>query len=294
MIDNKKYFEYKKFADEALKKILSSGNSAFQNQILEAMKYSTLSNGKRIRMILAFSVYELFKQLRDVDIKFIASIELIHTYSLIHDDLPSMDDDDYRRGRLTLHKKFDEAMAILAGDGLLNLAYENMINIALDEKDEKYLKAMKIIADSAGINGMILGQVADIYSTNILSKEELDFINLNKTGALINASILTGAILAGSPVDMMNKFKKVASNIGLAFQIVDDVLDIEGDEEILGKPVGSDDLNNKITYPTLLGLGNSKKIIKELSDEAIFILKELKLDTEFLEKLIIYLIYRKK
>ena len=258
MINQNKFDDFKTSIDIELSKCIPLGNNQYLNTIVNAMNYSLLSNGKRIRPILAMSVCEMFGDLDTQSVKFFTSIEMIHTYSLIHDDLPSMDNDDLRRGKPTLHIKFGEDIAILAGDALLNFAFENMIDISLNSSEKKktnYLSAMKVISNASGYKGMILGQVADIKSDgDIATKDSLDFINLNKTGELIKASMIAGAILGNATSAQIDIIEKIAVNIGLAFQIVDDILDIEGNEKDLGKPIGSDSTNNKVTYPNLIGI----------------------------------------
>ena len=222
------------------------------------------------------------------------AVEMIHTYSLIHDDLPALDNDDLRRGKPTNHKVFGDAMATLAGDALLNYAFEVMLSSSIGKDNpEKYLKAINEIAHYAGIYGMIGGQVVDIQSENkIINKDTLDFIHLNKTAAMIVGCMRAGAIIGGANNDELEKITKYARNIGLSFQIIDDILDIVGDEEKLGKPIGSDIENHKSTYPSLLGLEESRKIAKDLIDDAKASIKDLSSQIEFLNGLADYIISR--
>ena len=225
-----------------------------------------------------------------------AALECIHSYSLVHDDLPAMDNDDYRRGRLTTHKVFGEDFGILAGDGLLNLAYEIMADaIVSGEGDiEAKAKAMEVIARKAGIKGMVGGQAVDVELTGrTLSEEQLDFIFRLKTGALIEAAFLAGAYLAGCDDETADKLCRAASLIGFAFQIRDDILDVTSSLEELGKPVFSDEKNNKTTYVTLYGMEKAEADVESMSDEALDIIKSVG-KNEFLEELVLNLIHRNK
>jgi len=278
----------------------------YQKVVLEAMNYSVLAGGKRLRPMLMKETYELFGGMGKEIEPFMAAIEMIHTYSLVHDDLPAMDDDEYRRGRKTTHVVYGEAFGILAGDALLNFAFETMLKavpIHTDEPEhlrvEQLLglaKAMEVMARKAGIYGMIGGQTADIEAEKMseISKEHLLFIHENKTAALIQAAMMTGAILAGAGVGEVERIEKCAYNIGVAFQIQDDILDITGTMEDLGKPIGSDEKNGKQTYVTLNGLENSKLQVEKLSREAVEILESFAGDSGFLKKLIVSLIDRNK
>lgn len=278
----------------------------YQKVVLEAMNYSVLAGGKRLRPMLMKETYELFGG-RGAEIEpFMAAIEMIHTYSLVHDDLPAMDDDEYRRGRKTTHVVYGEAFGILAGDALLNFAFETMLKavpIHTDEPErlrvEQLLgiaKAMEVMARKAGIYGMIGGQTADIEAEEMseITKEQLLFIHENKTAALIQAAMMTGAILAGAGAGEVERIEKCAYNIGIAFQIQDDILDITGTMEELGKPIGSDEKNGKQTYVTLNGLENSKLQVEKLSREAVEILDSFAGDSTFLKELVVSLIDRNK
>lgn len=267
-----------------------------QKVIFEAMNYTMKAGGKRLRPMLMEETYKLFGGNGDVVKPFMAAIEMIHTYSLIHDDLPALDNDDYRRGRLTAHKVYGEAMAILAGDGLLNYAYEVAANAFTGTMDDiKVAKAMKVLASKPGIYGMIGGQVVDVSMTGMkLNKEQLEFIYELKTGALIEASMMIGAILAGATDDQVKSVENIAHNIGMAFQIQDDILDLVGDEALIGKPVHSDEKNDKITYATLYGIDKAKEDVRDISNTAIEELDSLGKENPFLRQLVLSLITRTK
>jgi geranylgeranyl diphosphate synthase type II len=266
----KNWFKEKvKIVDEYLEQIIEIKENP-QQIIYEAMNYSLLSEGKRLRPVLLLSAYELFKDDIKEALPFACSMEMIHTYSLIHDDLPAMDNDDYRRGKLSNHKKFGEAMAILAGDGLLNKAFEIGLEAALKLKSINAIKALKIIADSSGTEGMIGGQVIDMEGeVKISSIEELKYMYSLKTGAIIKSSIRAGAVLAGANEEEIKLLENYAEKIGMAFQIEDDILDITGTQEALGKAIGSDATNNKITYLTFKNIHEAKKDIEKFTKEAI-------------------------
>lgn len=266
----------------------------YQKTVIEAMNYSLSAGGKRLRPILTLEACKIVGGNEEDVIPFAMAIEMIHTYSLIHDDLPALDNDDFRRGRPTNHKVYGDAMAILAGDALLNYAYEVMLSNSINKKNpEKYLKAINEIATSAGIYGMIGGQVVDVESEDEkIEKEKLDFIHMNKTAAIMVGCMRAGAIIGDASEEHLEEITKYAKNIGLSFQIVDDILDIVGDESKLGKSVGSDIENNKSTYPSLLGLEKSKEIANNLIEEAKNSIKKLSDDTEFLNGLAEYIIAR--
>lgn len=263
--------------------------------IYEAMSYSVNSGGKRFRPILSALTYEAITGNFDDIIEFACALEFIHTYSLIHDDLPSMDDDDYRRGNLTCHKVFGEAIAILAGDALLNLAFEVMINKLKKDFDYKYLEAMELISKSSGVKGMIGGQAKDILSENKkISKDELIFIHQNKTAKLIQSSIMTGAIIAGLNKNIILELEEISYLIGIAFQIQDDILDVTSDMEVIGKPTFSDDKNNKSTYVTLFGIDKSKEDYLNYSNQALIRLEKLGFKDKFIYQYIKSSIQRQK
>lgn len=271
--------------------------TGYQKSVLEAMNYSFLAGGKRIRPMLMYETYRMFGGKSAIIEPFMAAIEMIHTYSLIHDDLPAMDNDEFRRGRKTTHIVYGEAMAILAGDGLLNLAYETMIQALVQNPESSHhvIKAMSIIAKSAGIYGMIGGQTVDVESEGIaVDKDKLDFIYALKTGALIEASMMAGAILAGATFNEQEVIRSVSKKIGLAFQIQDDILDVTSSLEVLGKPVGSDEKNDKSTYVTLEGIEKAKQDVERLTEEAVSLMDSLVVRNEFLNNLLLYMICREK
>ena len=269
----------------------------YQKPIMEAMEYSLMAGGKRLRPMLMQETYRLFGGEGDLVEPFMAAIEMIHTYSLVHDDLPAMDNDEYRRGRKTTHVVYGEAMGILAGDALLNFAFETAAK-AFTMHPEKSLmigKAMQVLAGKAGIYGMIGGQVVDVESAGrAVSREVIDFIHELKTAALIESSMMIGAILAGAEECDIQAVEKIAKNIGIAFQIQDDILDVTSTAEILGKPILSDEKNEKTTYVTLVGIDRAKTCVEEKSMEAISLLHSLKGENPFLEELLKALIYREK
>ena len=242
--------------EKILKKYLPE-KKGYQRTIMEAMEYSLMAGGKRLRPMLMWESYRLFGGEGAAIEPFMAAIEMIHTYSLVHDDLPAMDNDEYRRGRKTTHIVYGEDMGILAGDALLNYAFETACR-AFEEESEHALrigKALKILADKAGIYGMIGGQVVDVQeSGKAVSGEVLDFIYRLKTSALIEASMMAGAVLAGAEEGQVSRMEQIAGKIGLAFQIQDDILDVTSTTELLGKPVHSDEKNEKTTYVTWKGI----------------------------------------
>ena len=258
--------------------------------VITAMNYSVNVGGKRLRPLLMLETYRLFGGVSDVIKPFMAAIEMIHTYSLVHDDLPAMDNDEYRRGKKTTWVVYGETMAILAGDGLLNYAFETALKVfEMPGNDAaKSAKALSVLAKKAGIYGMIGGQTADIEAENLgdnVTLEHLLYIHEHKTAALIQAAMMIGAVLAGANDAQISLVEKAAYEIGVAFQIQDDVLDVTGTQEVLGKPVGSDERNAKTTYVSLRGLEASAKEVRRLSREACGLLRKLRRDTEFLEEL---------
>lgn len=269
----------------------------YQKTIFEAMNYSILAGGKRLRPMLMLETYRLFGGKSKVIEPFMAAIEMVHTYSLVHDDLPAMDNDEYRRGKKTTHAVYGEAMGILAGDALLNYAFETATTAFEIEPDSVQIgKALHVLATKAGVYGMVGGQVVDVESENDhgMTKEKLDFIYRLKTGALIEASMLIGAILAGATRNEQKVVEEVAKEVGLAFQIQDDILDVTSTLEVLGKPIGSDEKNHKITYVTYEGLEKSKADVARLSESAAARMDSLVVQNEFLKELILYLIAREK
>lgn len=270
-----------------------------QRIIFEAMNYSVRAGGKRLRPILMEETYHMFGGSSAVIEPFMAAIEMIHTYSLVHDDLPAMDNDEYRRGKKTTHAVYGEAMGILAGDALLNLAYETAAKaFDMEVADARVARAITVLAKKAGVYGMVGGQVVDVESEKSddcpITREKLDFIYRLKTGALIESSMMIGAILAGASSDEVSRVEQIAAKLGLAFQIQDDVLDVTSTLEVLGKPVGSDEKNNKATYVTFEGLDKAVSDVERISKEAEEQLDDLGYDDAFLKELFEYLIHREK
>lgn len=268
-----------------------------QKEIMEAMAYSVTAGGKRLRPMMMQETYRLFGGNGKEIEPFMAALEMIHTYSLVHDDLPAMDNDEYRRGKKTTHVVYGEAMGILAGDALLNYAFETAVKAfeLAPQKSIQIGRAMKVLAEKAGIYGMIGGQVVDVAAAgNRIDKETLDFIYELKTGALIESAMMIGAILAGASEEEVAITERIARDVGVAFQIQDDILDVTSTMEELGKPINSDEKNEKTTYVTLKGLEGASEDVKCLSEEALNLLKRLPGDGEFLDDLIRELIHRRK
>lgn len=282
--------------EKILKKYLPE-KKGYQRTIMEAMEYSLMAGGKRLRPMLMWESYRLFGGEGAAIEPFMAAIEMIHTYSLVHDDLPAMDNDEYRRGRKTTHIVYGEDMGILAGDALLNYAFETACR-AFEEESEHALrigKALKILADKAGIYGMIGGQVVDVQeSGKAVSGEVLDFIYRLKTSALIEASMMAGAVLAGAEEGQVSRMEQIAGKIGLAFQIQDDILDVTSTTELLGKPVHSDEKNEKTTYVTWKGIEKAHEDVERLTLEAVDLLRKFPAKDDFLEELLKSLVYREK
>lgn len=280
------------YADNVIKEFLPE-EEGFNKELCEAMNYSVNAGGKRLRPILLHTFYRLFGGDLDIVKPCMAAYEMLHTYSLVHDDLPAIDNDNYRRGMPTTHARFGEATAILAGDGLLHQAYETFIKIFDTEISTRTVKALKIFGDKTGINGMLGGQSADVLHTGeIISDELLYYIYEKKTGALIEGAMLTGSVLAGCNDEDLAKIKRAGELVGLAFQIKDDILDIYGNEKEIGKPLHSDEKNNKKTYITINGIEKSEHDIAVMSEEACDIVSSLGNDVEerdFIIKLIKYL-----
>jgi len=266
-----------------------------QKTVIEAINYSVKAGGKRLRPMLMQETYKMFGGSSPVIEPFMAAMEMIHTYSLVHDDLPAMDNDEYRRGKKTTHAVYGEAMGILAGDGLLNFAFETASKAFDIELSENTAKAIQILASKAGLYGMLGGQVVDIESENTaISLDTLNFIHINKTAALIEGSMLVGAVLAGANKKEEESIEKIARNVGLAFQIQDDILDVTSTLEVLGKPIGSDDKNNKTTYVGIKGIEAAKDDVKKLTDDAIKEFDQLSQKNDFLRDLLISLVGREK
>lgn len=266
--------------------------NGYNKIIYEAQDYSLSVGGKRIRPILTFLTYNLYKENYKEALPLALAMEMIHTYSLIHDDLPAMDNDDLRRGKPTNHKVFGEAMAILAGDSLLNESFNILMDFSL-EKGENALRAAREITKASGAEGMIGGQVVDIINEGkSISEDELLYMHNKKTGQLIKGAILAGAIYGDAPKEDIEKLKKFGENLGLAFQIKDDILDVVGDTQTLGKKVRSDEDNNKTNFITTYGLESCNEKCKKLTEECIEILDSLNLDVSFLKDLTLGLLER--
>ena len=271
----------------------------FSRTMAQAMNYSMLAGGKRLRPMLMQETFRLFGGSGKLVKPFMTGMEMIHTHSLIHDDLPALDNDDYRRGRLTTHKVYGEAMGILSGVALLNYAYETMLQaFAMAEtlqQKEAVIDALQVMAEKTGIHGMLGGQSVDVENDGkALEKDMLDYIYENKTAALIEASMMTGAILAGADAEQVSVIEQAAKRIGLAFQIQDDILDVTSTDEELGKPVHSDEKNHKVTYVTLFGTEKAAAQVAGLSAEAVELLESLNKNNEFLYLLVEKLVNRRK
>jgi geranylgeranyl diphosphate synthase type II len=285
----------KKGINRALESLLKTADKP--DRILEAMTYSLMAGGKRIRPVLCVAATEAVGGNPEDAVPAACALEMVHTYSLIHDDLPAMDDDALRRGKPTCHMAFDEATAILAGDALLTLAFQTLSSIELSnaEQTAKWLQVIQLISYAAGYCGMIQGQMLDITSEGRqLSLAELKAMHRLKTGALIEASLSSGAVLGGLNSIKISLLESYAQNIGLAFQVTDDILNIEGDPEIMGKAVGTDKLRNKNTYPSLLGLKKSKDFAGKLVENALQALESFDQKAEPLRAIAKYIIERKK
>lgn len=281
--------------EKILKKYLPE-KKGYQRTIMEAMEYSLMAGGKRLRPMLMWESYRLFGGEGAAIEPFMAAIEMIHTYSLVHDDLPAMDNDEYRRGKKTTHSVYGEAMGILAGDALLNYAYETAATaFSLNTDHVADAKAFQILTKKAGVYGMVGGQTVDVESEGQeISRDKLDFIYRLKTGALIEASMLIGAVLAKATEEEQQIIEKVAGEVGLAFQIQDDILDVTSTLEVLGKPIGSDEKNHKATYVAFEGIEKAKEEVERLSVDAMDQIASLSEKNPFLIELLRYLIHREK
>ena len=269
----------------------------YQKTIMEAMNYSMMAGGKRLRPMLMLETYRLFGGKSKVIEPFMAAIEMIHTYSLVHDDLPAMDNDEFRRGKKTTHAVYGEAMGILAGDALLNFAFETALKaFDMEPTNVNIGKALQVLANKAGIYGMIGGQVVDVQAegSTDMTKEKLDFIYRLKTGALMEASMVIGAILAGATKVEQQTVENIAGEIGLAFQIQDDILDVTSTKEVLGKPIGSDEKNQKFTYVTFEGLEKAREDVARITEQAVAHMDSLVVKNDFLNELLLFLIAREK
>ena len=284
---------------EAVLKSYLPREEGFAKTMAQAMNYSVLAGGKRLRPMLILETSRMFGGEDKLAYPFMAAMEMIHTHSLVHDDLPALDNDDYRRGRLTTHKVYGEAMGVLSGVALLNYAYEVMLtafDLAEDEKARaRVIKALKVMSHKTGLYGMLGGQSVDVENDGKpMSREMIDYIYENKTSALIEGSMMAGAILGGASAEEVAVVEKAASGIGLAFQIQDDILDVTSTAEELGKPIRSDEKNHKTTYVTLMGIEKASQQVAELSEEAVKLLEGLNKKNEFLFTLVKELVGRRK
>lgn len=284
---------------EAVLKSYLPKEEGFAKTMAQAMNYSLMAGGKRLRPMLILETCRMFGGEEKLAYPFMAAMEMIHTHSLVHDDLPALDNDDYRRGRLTTHKVYGEAMGVLSGVALLNYAYEVMLT-AFDLTEDDYgiqrvVKALKVIANKTGIYGMLGGQSVDVENDGKpMSRDMIDYIYKNKTSALIEGSMMAGAILGGASSEEVAVVEKAASQIGLAFQIQDDILDVTSTAEELGKPIHSDEKNHKITYVTIMGITEASQQVADLSEEAVKLLEGLNKKNEFLLTLVKELVGRRK
>ena len=284
---------------EAVLKSYLPREEGFAKTMAQAMNYSVLAGGKRLRPMLILETCRMFGGEDKLAYPFMAAMEMIHTHSLVHDDLPALDNDDYRRGRLTTHKVYGEAMGVLSGVALLNYAYEVMLtafDLAEDEKARaRVIKALKVMSHKTGLYGMLGGQSVDVENDGKpMSREMIDYIYENKTSALIEGSMMAGAILGGASAEEVAVVEKAASGIGLAFQIQDDILDVTSTAEELGKPIHSDEKNHKTTYVTLMGIEKASQQVAELSEEAVKLLEGMNKKNEFLFTLVKELVGRRK
>ena len=287
--------KYQDIVNKNLEKHLRN-KECLEGVLNESMEYSLMAGGKRLRPILVISTYEIFKQDIEKCMPYSVAIEMVHNFSLIHDDLPGIDNDDFRHGKLTNHKKFNEATAILAGDGLLNNAYIVISNDLKQSQKEELERKIKVFNEfSLAVDRMIAGEYVDTeYEGKEITKEDLEYIHKNKTGALLKLCVRMGAILAEASDEDLEKLTSYAEKIGLAFQIKDDILSEEGDEKVLGKPVGNDKAMEKCTYVSKYGLEESKEILEKITKEAIEELKSYGDKAEFLKELALYIKNRNK
>ncbi len=279
-------------AEEILEQYGRMADPSYQKTVMEAMEYNLFAPGKRLRPVLMGEAFRAFHGSSEIIRPFMAAIEMIHTYSLIHDDLPAMDNDDYRRGRKTTHVVYGEDMAILTGDALLNYAFETALkafDIAKGEEGKRVAGALQILAGKAGIYGMVGGQTFDVEAEDkeiVLNEEHLLFINRLKTSALIEAALMTGAVLAGADAEQVRVMEQIGEEVGIAFQIRDDILDVTSTAEVLGKPIGSDERNNKTTFVTLKGMEQAQADVLAHTAKARELLGTLPIESEFLQELI--------
>lgn len=292
--------------EEVIRKLLPdenslSGEDRYARTVIQAMNYSVLAGGKRLRPMFLHETSAMYGGREELAGPFMAALEMIHTYSLVHDDLPCMDNDEYRRGRKTTHAVYGEGMATLAGDGLLNYAFETAAKAFDAAKGEEELRrvvrALKLLAKNAGIYGMVGGQCADLEAEkqpDTIDESALLYIDHNKTACLIDSGLEIGAILAGAPERDILKLGQIADNLGIAFQIQDDILDVEGSSAEIGKMTGQDARDGKVTYVTMYGLEKAKEDNRRLSEEAVAVFDSLSADNDFLREVILHLIHRRR
>lgn len=271
----------------------------YDKTVKEAMNYSFLAGGKRLRPLIMLETYEALGGKGDVIYPFMAALEMVHNYSLVHDDLPAIDNDELRRGRPTTHKAYGESMAILAGDGLLSLSFETAVKAFNAENADPVLiaGALSVFARKIGMDGMLSGESVDVEveKKNLpVDMELLMYIHEKKTAALLECAFMVGGILAGCDTNVIKTLEQIGSLVGISFQIRDDILDIIGNEEELGKPIGSDEKNGKITYVSINGLEKSEKDVEEMSEKAVNLTNLLPGNTEFLVEIVKSLVYRNK
>jgi geranylgeranyl diphosphate synthase, type II len=287
--------ERKQMVDSAMEKLFPTP-TGLERKVIESARYSLFAGGKRLRPILCLAASEIVGGARELVMPVACALEMIHTYSLIHDDLPAMDDDDYRRGRLTNHKVYGEAIAVLAGDALLTEAFDFIAGVSNSGAvpAEKVLQVIRVVVKAAGYRGMIGGQVIDLEcESREVDLATVEYMHVHKTGALLSASLETGAILGGGSSEQISALRRYGHHFGLAFQITDDNLDLEGDAEVMGKQPGSDLAKNKSTYPALLGLARSKEAARDHVDEALKSLTIFGEAAEPLRSIARYLLVRK-
>ena len=290
---------YIKNQNELINRFLESAipNSLHDQRIVVAMKYSLMAGGKRLRPVLCLAAAEAVGGKPSDALPAACALEMIHTYSLIHDDLPAMDDDELRRGKATCHMAFDEATAILAGDALHTLAFQILSSTESSNSSHAsaWLQVIRTISIAAGYGGMIQGQILDISSEGrILSIDELEAMHHLKTGALIAASLSCGAIIGGADEEQLESLERYGKNVGLAFQVADDILNVEGDPELMGKAVGTDRLREKSTYPSILGLTESKQLAKNLVRKALQAIENFDKRSDALRAIANYVIERRR
>jgi geranylgeranyl diphosphate synthase type II len=293
--------------EEALEKALPDPQDMPEGEdpaatVADAVRYSVMAGGKRLRPLLIARVSDIYGGRRELAEPFMAALEMIHTYSLIHDDLPAMDNDEFRRGRRTTHIVYGEGMAVLAGDALLNYAYETALT-AFDAaqtpaETAAVVRALRILARNAGIFGMVGGQCADLEAeekpAGSVTDGMLEYIHSHKTACMIRSAFVIGAVLAGAPEDDIRRLDRIAYETGVAFQIQDDILDVIGDSEVLGKATGSDEKDGKATYVTLHGLEQAQRDVQERTDRALRELDSLSVQDSFLRDLFLKLVSREK